>query len=476
MASQPICAGMVCVYFTQNNLISICVFGYYGAICTGNFVLISNHNHGLYEEVISISKGLVSRAKQVLSPVLSHFFEIEIEKGEGCYLMDFQGNAYLDFAAGVGVASTGHCHPKVVKAIQTQSQILIHACAGIVYYEPNIALAEKIGSCLDGDLSSFFFTQSGTEAVEAAIKLAKFVSKKTDVITFKGGFHGRTLGALSITSSKESYRVGYDPLLPQVEFFPFPYEYRNPWDAGDCKSAAIKAFKAFIEPNKEHVCAVIIEPILGEGGYVPAPPEFLNELNDICKEHHIFLILDEIQTGFGRTGKWMAYQHETFTPDILVMAKGIASGMPLGAVVSRPDIMDQWTAGAHGGTYTGNPVSCAAGLATIDVIEEVLPGVSSLGDHAIEFLRDALADHPYVGDIRGKGLMIGIEFVTDKSSKAPYLDIIKPIMNACLDQFLIVISCGVHQNVIRLVPPLIIEKEMLMKGLKILVSENNAHR
>jgi len=420
---------------------------------------------------------LVARADRTLSPVSGHYTQLEVVKGEGCFLISNTGERYLDFSSGIGVCSTGHCHPEVVHAIQSQAGTLIHGCIGVVYYEPPIALAEKLGQILGNGLNSVFFTQSGSEAMESAIKLAKYVTKKHKLIAFKGGFHGRTLGALSITSSKEKYREGYAPLLEGVSFFPYPYTYRCPFGGETLEESttrSIAALKDFFAQLDDEVAAVIIEPILGEGGYIAAPQPFLKVLSELCKERNILLIFDEIQTGIMKTGSWFVFQELGIVPDIITVAKGIGSGMPLGACVSTQALMSKWTRSAHGGTYGGNPVTCAAGLATLNVLEKYQDHVKKLGQIALDFLNQNLQDHPLVGDVRGYGLLLALEFVKDRASKAPNPEIISGIIQACLDEKLIVISCGVEDNVIRLIPPLVIDQETLVEGLRRLVKVINA--
>ncbi len=403
-----------------------------------------------------MSSDFASRGDRVLSPVLGHYTRLNIVSGKGSYLYTPDGTAYLDFSAGIAVASTGHCHPKVVSAIQAQCAQLIHACAGVVYYGPNVTLAERLGEILGNNLNSVFFTQSGTEAIEACIKLAKYVTKKPGILAFEGGFHGRSLGALSLTTSKLKYRDGYAPLLDHTHFFPYPHT-----DTSD-------DLTRYFETLPDTVGAVIIEPVLGEGGYVPAPTPFLKRLRELCDARGLLLIFDEIQTGFGRTGSWFDFQNHHVVPDIIALAKGIASGMPLGACVSRPDLMAKWSTGAHGGTYGGNPVSCAAGVATIEVIAEILPAVLEKSKLAEIQLREALSDHELIRDIRVKGLMIGIE-LRDAA-------LTKQIMTACLEKHVIVVSCGIHDNVIRIMPPLTISFDELTHGISCLIEVLNAHR
>ncbi|MFA5879195.1 MAG: aspartate aminotransferase family protein [Candidatus Margulisiibacteriota bacterium] len=416
-------------------------------------------------------KELVKRADQVLSPVLGHYSQLEVAFGKGCYLYDYNNEPYLDFATGIGSAVTGHCHTDVVNAIKTQAETLIHACAGVVYYEPNIALAEQLGGILGAGLTSVFFTQSGTEAVEAAIKLAKFTFGKQGILAFKGAFHGRSLGSLSITTSKIKYQEGYLPLLPNTYFFDYPYCYRCPWQKENhtCELFCLKNLELQLSKLSAELAAVIIEPILGEGGYVPLPKQFLTGLKALTKKYGILLILDEVQTGFAKTGEWFCFQKENIEPDIICLAKGIASGLPLGACIAKPELMAKWKTGAHGSTYSGNPVCCQASLATIKVLENVLPNIKKLNEIAEKILYDELTDYPFLGDLRIQGLMIGLEFVKDKSTKEPYPELVKSIMTKCLENKLIVISSGLFDNVIRLMPPLIINEADLKKGLMILV-------
>ena len=419
---------------------------------------------------------LVKRGEKVLSPVLSHFTEIEIKYGRGPYLYDYKGNAYLDFASGIAVTNTGHCHPKVVKAIKNQVQKLIHACSGIVYYEPNIALAEKLKKITPKGLEHTFFTQSGTEAIEGALKLSRYVTGKKEFIAFKGCFHGRTFGSLSITTSKKKYWEKYKPLLQKINFFPYPYCYRCPFNSNwsNCtklkkKYPCIISLENFFKKiNPSKVAAAIIEPIIGEGGYIPAPLKFMESLRSLTKKHNIILIADEIQTGFGRTGKMFALEHSKINPDIICMAKGIASGLPLGAFISRKELTKKWPAGAHGSTYTGNPIGCSAGLATIKVIEdEKLPQkATKLGKFITNELFKLKQKYNFIGDIRGIGLMIGIEIVDSKNKPNPALA--KKILKLALDNKLILISCGQDHQVIRIIPPLNIKMKDLKKGLNIL--------
>ncbi len=412
------------------------------------------------------------RGDLVLSPVLSHFTRLNIAYGKGSYLYSTDGAEYLDFTAGIAVASTGHCHPDVVEAIQRQAETLIHACAGVVYYGPNVALAEKLGAILDYDLTSCFFTQSGTEAIEACLKMAKYVTGNHRILAFTGGFHGRTMGALSVTTSKDKYRQGFGPMLDGVEFFPFPYAYRSPWEStpDTFDDVAVSQLEAYFETIGNDFAAAIIEPIVGEGGYIPASSAFLKVLRRLCTEHGMLLIFDEIQTGMGRTGAWFNFHHHDVIPDIIALSKGIASGMPLGACVSTPTLMAKFSPGAHGGTYGGNPVCCQAALATIEVLSQCLPDISRKSQLAFSQLRLQLDDHPNVGDIRGQGLMIGIEVVKDVTTRDPAPQLTQTIMTKASEEGLLIVSCGIHGNVLRIMPPLTISDEELAIGLSILIS------
>lgn len=393
------------------------------------------------------SESLESRAGKVLSPALSHYTNLEIEKGRGAYLISKNGKKYLDFACGIAVTNLGHCHPKVVAAAVKQSENLIHACAGIVYYEANILLAEKLAKICPADLNMSFFCQSGAEAVEGAIKLAKYVKNKPGIIAFEGSFHGRTLGALSVTTSKQKYRDRYEPLLPNV--FIAPYSKEN------SLAEVEKILKS------KPIAGVLVEPIQGEGGYIVPSKDFLSGLRSLCNKYEVFLIFDEVQTGLGRTGKMFASEVFGVYPDIMTLAKGLASGFPLGAVIAKDTIMKQWSPGAHGSTMSGNPVSCAAALATLDVIEkEKLPEYAlKMGNYLRSKLDKLAKGYGTIVDVRGIGLMIAAEFKDNAAAKQ--------IMESCLKDGLILISCGTRDEVIRFIPPLIITKEQIDTAVNI---------
>ena len=415
---------------------------------------------------------LKDKAIKYISPVLGKYFpDLEVISGQGIYLFDPDGKRYIDFTCGIGVTNTGHCHPKVVKAIAKQATQLIHICAGIAHYEPHVKLAERLVNLLPFKEASVVFSQSGSEAVEASLKLAKYVTKKNKLIAFTHAFHGRTLGALSVTS-KEKYKKGYEGwLIEDIIRLEYPYHFHNNTiEYREYVFQCIASFKKAIIENDD-IAAVIIEPILGEGGYVPAPVEFIQELRKFTEENGILLIFDEVQSGFGRTGTMFAMEHYDVVPDIVALAKGIASGMPLGACVAKKELMDKWTTSAHGGTYIGNPVSCAASLATIDAIEEegMLENAYETGKLISSLLNEAKKSLPVIGDVRGVGLMIGVEFI-NPATKEPDSDIVKKIKLKALEKGLVLISCGDSDQVIRLIPALIITKPQAKEAIDIFIS------
>lgn len=377
---------------------------------------------------------LKQRAKKYLSPVLAKYFsDLEVTSGKGCYLYGTDGKKYLDFSSGIAVCSTGHTHPTVVAAVKKQVEKLIHISIGIANYEPYIALAEKLSRLVPGENPQFFFCQSGSEAVEAAIKLAKYATKKSGLVALQGAFHGRTLGALSLTTSKMKYRDGYEPLLPNVFI----------------AEADLKSIENLFK--KHPIAGMIVEPILGEGGYLPLGKAFLGGLRKLCNKYQVLLIADEVQTGFGRTGKWFACEHFGIKPDIICMAKGIASGFPLGGIAAPAALMKKWSPGSHGTTYGGNPVSCAAALATIEVIkkEKLLHNAARLGNYMKGKLLKLQKRFPVIKEVRGLGLMVGVDF---KDAA-----LVSKLINFCLGKGLVLISTGGSGTVVRFIPPLIVK-------------------
>ena len=435
-------------------------------------------------------ENLKSRAERVLSPVLSHYTDLEVTKAKGSYVIGADGKKYLDFASGIAATNVGHCHPKVVAAICRQSELLIHTCAGVAYYESNIAFAEKLKAITPQGLDMSFLCQSGSEANEAAIKLAKYVSKRSALIAFNGGFHGRTLGALSVTFSNPKYREGYEPLIPNVYMAPYANCYRceKKRDRGKAFSSPLeekeydpfpKALSCSMEcladtetvikkVGPTNIAALIVEPIQGEGGYIVPPKKFIQGLKTLCENYNLLLIFDEVQTGFGRTGKFFAAEHFGLSPDIMAVAKAIASGLPLGGVIAREDLMRSWLPGAHGSTMQGNPVTCEAALATVSVIEneKLLANAGKVGRHLKEQLIKIQGEYNVIGDVRGVGLMVAAEFVKP-GTKDPDPDIVKRIREECLRSGLLLISCGSHGQVIRFIPPLIITKEEINTAMDI---------
>jgi 4-aminobutyrate aminotransferase len=413
---------------------------------------------------------IVDRAGRVFTPALHLYHPIVIERGEGCRVIDREGKRYLDCSAGLAVLNIGHNHPRVMERVAEQLPRFVHT-GGIYYNEATVAAAELLTSITPPGLDMLFFSNSGAEAVEGALKLARYVSGRQGIIAFGGAFHGRTLGALSVTSSSARYRERYHPLLPSVYHTPYPFCYRCPFgcSASGCTFACLRhleeLLRHFISPKE--VAAIIIEPVLGEGGYSPAPELFLAGLRGLCDEYGILLIFDEVQSGMGRTGEWFAAQSYGITPDILAVAKGIASGFPLSALVSRRDIMEQWPTGAHGTTFGGNPVSCAAASATIETIrdESLLGRCRERGTAALERLRAMQEHHPLIGDVRGMGLMIGVELVNADGTPAGAA--CERLLEECLDRGLIIINCGPERNIVRFIPPLTITEAELDEALEI---------
>jgi 4-aminobutyrate aminotransferase len=414
---------------------------------------------------------LIRRAKEVLTPALRIHTDIVVKAARGVYVEDRDGRRYMDFSSGLATTNIGHNHPAVVEAVKKQAESLIHSGC-IFYYEPLVELPELLNEVTPQGIDMFFFGNSGAEAVEGAVKLARLYSKRQGIIAFTGCFHGRTFGAMSLTTSSIRYRRHYQPFVPSIYHSPYPYCYRcffnqKPDSCGmDCFEYLERLFKHLIHP--EEVACVIMEPVLGEGGYVVPPAGFLKNLRTLCDRWGILLILDEVQSGMGRTGRWFASEHFGVVPDIMTMAKGIASGMPLSVVAAKGEIMRQWPPGAHGTTFGGNPVSCASAVATLRAIEEegLLENAVRVGAYALERLDRMKDGCSCIGDVRGLGLMIGIEFV--KEDGKPFTDGLKKILDYSLEKGLILVECGVDKNVIRLAPPLVITKEEMEKGLDIL--------
>jgi 4-aminobutyrate aminotransferase len=417
------------------------------------------------------AKRVLEADAKFMSPSYTRDYPLVAQRGRGAIVEDVDGNMFLDFAAGIAVCSTGHCHPKVVAAIQEQAADLIHMSGTDFYYENMPRFAEKLAATAPGpEAKKVFFTNSGTEAVEGAIKLARYATKRDKFIAFYGAFHGRSMGALSMTASKSTQRKGFGALLSGVEHIPYPYAYRcalghtpDTCGAEILEQLEGQIFKRLFDP--EDVAGIIIEPIQGEGGYIPAPDFFLQELQRICRRHGIMLIADEVQSGMGRTGDWWACGKSGIEPDIITSAKGIASGMPLGAIIARESVMN-WKPGSHGTTFGGNPVCIAAGLATFDLIESgYRENARRLGEYIFQKTAGWKDKFKIVGDIRGRGLMIGIEIVRDQKTKEKAADLRNHIVDRAFYQGLCILGAG--ENTLRLSPPLMIDQEQADAALAI---------
>ena len=418
------------------------------------------------------AKQVIEYDAKYISPSLSRMYPLAVERASGAIVEDPDGNTFLDFCAGIAVCSTGHCHPKVVAAIQKQAAELIHIAGTDFYHRHMPQLAERLVATMPKSHHwKVFFGNSGTEAVEGAIKLARYATRRDKLIAFYGCFHGRTLGSLSLTASKNTQRKYFGTLLGGVEHIPYPYAYRCALGhtQENCGGEIIELleqqiFKRLFAP--EEVAAIVVEPIQGEGGFIPAPLRFLQELQHICNKHGILLIMDEVQAGMGRTGKMWAFDHAGITPDIVLAAKGIASGMPISAFIAKDSVM-QWTRGSHGTTYGGNPVCVAAALATLDLIEGgLMANAKKVGEHIFRKIGDWPKRFKIVGDVRGKGLMIGVEIVRDQRTKEKDKELRDRVVEGAFRRGLLTLDSG--ENSIRISPPLIIDEEQADCAIRIL--------
>ena len=409
------------------------------------------------------ARALIAQDQQYTAPAYGRVYPLAVNKGHGTVIEDVDGNLFLDFNAGIAVAATGHAHPQVVAAVKSQAEKFLHYCGSDFYYEPMARLAEKLCRIAPGrSPKKVFLTNSGTEAVEAALKLARYATKRHHIIAFLGSFHGRTLGSLSLTASRASYRSHFGPLIPGVHHIPYGYCYRCAYNLvyGSCGITCVETlekdlFGQVVAP--EEVAAIFVEPIQGEGGYVVPPPEFLPRLKEICRRYGILLVVDEIQSGFGRTGKMFACEHWDVEPDILCTAKGIASGLPLGAMIARADI-STWPRGTHGSTFGGNPVACAAALATLELLESTLvQNAADVGPYFKLLLEKLKTKHPTITDIRGLGLMIGVELVKPDALKTPDVELRNQVILRAFEKGLLLLGCGT--SAIRFSPPLIVNKK-----------------
>jgi 4-aminobutyrate aminotransferase len=420
------------------------------------------------------SQAIVEADDRLISPSYTRSYPMVAKRGRGLRVEDADGNEFLDFAAGIAVCSTGHCHPEVVSAIQQQAGELIHMSGTDFYYESLVTLSERLSAIapMPGP-HRFYYGNSGAEAIECALKVSRYHTGRQNIIAFLGAFHGRTMGALSLTASKPQQRRRFAPLVPGVTHVRYPYAYRG-CTGGEQEAEAFalgcaryieeKLFRTVLPP--EEVAAIFVEPIQGEGGYVVAPANFMQELRRICDKYGILLVADEVQSGAGRTGKWWAIEHTGVEPDIVCMAKGIASGMPLGVCMTKADIMD-WKPGSHASTFGGNPICIAAALATLNVIErEGMANAARLGEALLEKLRGWVKKHPAVGEVRGRGLMIGIEIVKDQKTRESAPPVRDRIVDLAFERGLLILGCG--ENSIRLAPPLIVNEHEVAVALEIL--------
>jgi 4-aminobutyrate aminotransferase len=402
-----------------------------------------------------------------LSPALKQATPVLAERGEGVYLFDEAGRRHLDFTAGIGVTGTGHCHPRVVEAAQRQVGTLIHGQYTTVMHRPLLTLTERLGEVLPEGVDSLFYMNSGSEAVEASVRLARHATGRPNIVVFHGGFHGRTMGAAALTTAGTKFRAGIGPLMPGAVVAPFPQAYRYGWSEEEATRFALRELDYVLATTGpvQDTAAFLVEPVLGEGGYIPAPHAFLQGLRERADRHGILLIVDEVQTGFGRTGRFWGHDHAGIVPDVVITAKGLASGFPLSAIAAPAALMEQAWPGSQGGTYGGNAVACAAALATLDVIrdERLVENSAEMGARLHEGLRKVAADHPEVGDVRGLGLMQASEFTGPDGEPDP--GTAQRAHAAAVERGLLLLTCGAAGNVVRMIPPLIVDGSQVDQAL-----------
>ena len=406
-----------------------------------------------------------------MTPALSRIFNFVADHAEGSYIYTDDGKKLLDFTSGIGVTNTGHCHPKVVEAIREQAGSFLHAQANIVIHKPMLQLIDELRRIVPPSIDSFFFANSGAEAVENAVKIAKAATGRQNIIVFNGSFHGRTHATMALTTSKTGYRTGFGPLPSGIYVSPFPYAFRLGMSEEQASAYALEQLEYLLasQTAPKDTAAILIESVLGEGGYIVPPASFMKGLREICSKHGILLIFDEVQSGFGRTGKWFALEHFDVVPDIITAAKGLASGMPLSGVFTRTDIMKKLDVGSIGGTYGGNAVACASAVATIRVMKEekMLENATQRGIQLMTGLRKLQEEYPQIGDVRGKGLMIGTEFVIEGSRPDKAKPMVKDIVHAAEENNLLLLTCGTYDNVVRWIPPLNVTSGQINDGLKV---------
>jgi 4-aminobutyrate aminotransferase len=405
-----------------------------------------------------------------MTPAWSRIFNFVAERAEGSYIYTDDGKKLLDFTSGIGVTNTGHCHPKVVEAIREQAGLFLHAQANIVIHKPMLQLIEELRKIAPPSIDSFYFANSGAEALENAVKIAKIATGRQNVIVFNGSFHGRTHATMALTTSKTIYRSGFAPLPAGIYVSPFPYPFNMGMSEEQASQYALSQLEYLLasQTGPKETAAILIESVLGEGGYIVPPTSFMKGLREICDKHGIMLIFDEVQSGFGRTGKWFALEHFGVVPDIITAAKGIASGLPLSGVFSRTDIMKKVETGSIGGTYGGNAIACASGVATIRAMrdEKMLENASERGVQLMTGLRKLQEEYPQIGDVRGKGLMVGTEFVVD-GSQAKAKPLVKEVIHKAEEKGMLLLSCGTYDNTLRWIPPLNVTSAQINDGLNI---------
>ena len=406
-----------------------------------------------------------------MTPAWSRIFNFVAERAEGSFIYTDDGRKLLDFTSGIGVTNTGHCHPKVVEAIREQAGNFIHAQVNIVIHKPMLQLIEEIRPLVPPSIDSFFFANSGAEALENAVKIAKAATGRPNVIVFSGSFHGRTHATMALTTSKTIYRSGFAPLPAGIYVAPFPYAFNLKMTEEGASQYALGQLEHLLasQTAPKETAAILIESVLGEGGYVVPPVSFMKGLREICDKHGILLIFDEVQSGFGRTGKWFALEHFGVVPDIITAAKGIASGMPLSGVFSRTDIMKKLDTGSIGGTYGGNAVACAAAVATVRAMrdEKMVENAAERGVQLMTGLRKLQEEYPQIGDVRGKGLMVATEFIAEGGTQAKAKPLVKEVIRAAEERDLLLLSCGTYDNTIRWIPPLNVTAGEINDGLQI---------
>jgi len=420
------------------------------------------------ERPTTTNADILSRRRAAIPQGVSQAHQLVVDRASNAELWDVEGRRYIDFCGGIAVVNTGHCHPRVIEAVTRQLGQVTHTCFQVIAYEPYVALAERLNALAPGDApKKTFFMSTGAEAIENAVKIARAATRRPGIVAFSGAFHGRTMMTLALTGKVDPYKAGFGPFPSEVYHAPFPCPLHG--ISTDNAFAGIEAlFRNDIEPSR--VAAIIVEPVQGEGGYYPAPPDFLPRLRALCDRHGMLLIADEIQTGIGRTGRMFAVEHVGVVPDIIALAKGLGGGFPISAIVGRADVMDAVGPGGLGGTYAGSPIACAAALAVLDVIEseQLLERSRRLGEHMRGRLQALAARYPAIGDVRGLGMMVAIEFFSDAGRRKPAPEIAKAVVAEAVRRGLLLLSCGVHANVIRIMAPLTIPDGILDEGLGVL--------